>query len=82
MKSIVHFGDTALKKSYEKLKNSRAEDKLLHKWITRAIGDLDENAFCGIQLNKKLIPKAYIKKYGIDNLWKYDLRRDGDYFIL
>jgi hypothetical protein len=22
---------------------------------------------------KKLFPKSYIKKYGIDNLWKYDL---------
>ncbi len=33
----------------------------------------EENAFCGIQIPKRLIPKVYIKKYGIDNLWKYDL---------
>ncbi|MDY6931179.1 MAG: hypothetical protein SVJ22_04610, partial [Halobacteriota archaeon] len=29
--------------------------------------------FCGIQIPKKLIPKTYIDKYEIDNLWKYDL---------
>ena len=32
-----------------------------------------ENAFCGIQFPKDLIPKEYIKKYEINNLWKYNL---------
>ena len=27
----------------------------------------------GIQIQKKLIPKEYITKYEIDNLWKYNL---------
>jgi Txe/YoeB family toxin of Txe-Axe toxin-antitoxin module len=49
------------------------EDKNLHKWISRAIDDLEEDAFCGIQIPKRLIPQVYIDKYGIDNLWKYDL---------
>ncbi|MFW5847212.1 MAG: hypothetical protein ACOCUU_03590 [Nanoarchaeota archaeon] len=35
--------------------------------------DLEENAFCGIQIQKKLVPKVYLEKYGIDNLLKYDL---------
>ncbi len=35
--------------------------------------DLRENAFCGVRIRKKLIPKVYVEKYGIDNLWKYDL---------
>ncbi|MFH1682442.1 MAG: hypothetical protein ABIA37_01470, partial [Candidatus Woesearchaeota archaeon] len=48
-------------------------DKMLHKWISRAIDDLEENAFCGIQISKKLIPREYVEKYQIDNLWKYDL---------
>lgn len=34
---------------------------------------MKKNPFCGIQIPKKLIPKIYIKNYGIDNLWKYDL---------
>ncbi len=73
MKSIVHFGDDKLKEAYELLKNSRIEDKNMHKWISRAIDDLEEDAFCGVQLTKKLIPQTYIDKYGIDNLWKYDM---------
>jgi len=30
--------------------------------------DLENNAFCGIQIKKKLIPRIYVEKYGIDNL--------------
>ena len=37
------------------------------------IKDLKENAFCGIQVPKRLFPKEYIQKYDINNLWKYDL---------
>ena len=73
MKSIVHFGDEKLKAAFEKLKDSKVEDKKLYEWIERATRDLEQDAFCGMQVRKRLIPKAYIKKYGIDNLWKYDL---------
>ncbi|MBI2151460.1 hypothetical protein HYU21_01895 [Candidatus Woesearchaeota archaeon] len=75
MKSIVHFCDEKLKLEFEGLKDSRVEDKMLYKWILRAIDDLNENAFCGIQIQKKQIPNIYIEKYEIDNLWKYDLPR-------
>ncbi|MEM2713949.1 MAG: hypothetical protein QXE64_02525 [Candidatus Pacearchaeota archaeon] len=73
MKSEVYFADEKVKKAFEKLKNSKTEDQMLYKWIKRAINDLSENAFCGIQIPKKLIPSSYIRKYKIDNLWKYDL---------
>ena len=73
MKSTAHFADEKLKKAYDKLKDSKIEDKEIYKWVSRAIDDLEKNAFCGIQIPKKLIPKTYIKKYEIDNLWKYDL---------
>jgi len=73
MKSVVHFAEERLKKAYEKLKKSKVEDRILYKWISRAIDDLEINPFCGIQIPKKIIPKAYIDKYKIDNLWKYDL---------
>ena len=73
MKSKVVFGDEKLKQAYEKLKTSKTEDKILHKWISRAIDDLEENIFCGIQIPKRQIPKDYIQKFEIDNLWKYDL---------
>lgn len=74
-KARVVFADRKLKRSYEELEDSKTEDRELYKWLTRAFDDLAENAFCGIQIPKKLIPKEYIKKYGIDNLWKYDLPR-------
>ena len=73
MKSVVHFGDEKIKETYEQLKSSKFEDKQLYEWITRAINDLEQDAFCGIQVPKKLIPTVYFDKYQIDNLWKYDL---------
>lgn len=73
MESKVTFGNLKLKETYTKLKNSKTEDQMLYKWITRAIEDLKINAFCGIQIPKKLIPKTYLQKYQIDNLWKYDM---------
>ena len=73
MKSEIKFAEEKIKKNFEELKDSKSEDKLLYKWINRAFDDLEENAFCGIRIQKKLIPKVYIEKYNIDNLWKYDL---------
>ncbi len=73
MKSRVVFADTKLKKAFEALKDSKTEDKRLYEWLVRAFRDLEKDAFSGTQIQKKLIPKGYTKKYGIDNLWKYNL---------
>jgi Txe/YoeB family toxin of Txe-Axe toxin-antitoxin module len=73
MKAEIKFADEKLKRAFEKLKNSKSEEKLLYDWIVRAFQDLEKNAFCGVQISKKLIPKEYQQKYKIDNLWKYDL---------
>ena len=73
MKSEIKFADEKVQKNFEELKDSKTEDQKLYKWICRAFEDLEENAFCGIRVQKRLIPRVYIKKYGIDNLWKYDL---------
>ncbi len=71
--SDVHFVDENLLKAFEALKNSTTEDKALYEWLLRVFKDIGQNAFCGIQIPKKLIPKEYIQKYGIQNLWKYNL---------
>ena len=73
MKSKVYFADEKIKVAFEKLKTSTTEDRRLYERLSRAIDDLEEDAFSGIQIPKKLIPKAYIAKYEIDNLWKYNL---------
>lgn len=67
---LVAFADEKVKEAYESLKNENPE---LHKFVERAIDDLKKDPFCGISVQKRLIPKIYIKKYNIDNLWKYDL---------
>jgi Txe/YoeB family toxin of Txe-Axe toxin-antitoxin module len=73
MRSRVFFADERLKSSYDELKGSREENERLHRWIERAISDIGEDAFCGIQIPKRLIPKVYVERFCIDNLWKYDL---------
>ncbi|MBS3121525.1 hypothetical protein J4434_01405 [Candidatus Woesearchaeota archaeon] len=57
----------------EKEFNSLANDDPIKKSITKAIYILKENAFAGIHIPKKIIPSEYIKRYGINNLWKYNL---------
>ncbi|MFA6072930.1 MAG: hypothetical protein WC758_02365 [Candidatus Woesearchaeota archaeon] len=57
-------------------------DDPIKKSIIKAIHDLRVDAFSGIQIPKRLWPKEYVKKYNINNLWKYDLPKVGDYYIL
>ncbi|UCE74371.1 MAG: hypothetical protein JSV56_01345 [Methanomassiliicoccales archaeon] len=73
MKCRVVFADNKIKDAFEKLKDSKKEKQKLYAQLNRAFDDISENAFCGIQIPKKLIPKIYLKKYRIDNLWKYNL---------
>lgn len=49
------------------------KESTLKKFLTRAIKDIQKNTFCGVQIPKKIIPKEYIRKYKINNLWKYNL---------
>ena len=52
-----------------------SDDDPLKGHIRRAVALLRENAFAGVQIPKRLIPRVYIKKYAVVNLWKYDLPR-------
>ena len=67
--SKIKFVSEELEKDFNELKDNDP----IKKGIIRAIKDLQENAFSGIQVPKRLFPKEYIKDYGITNLWKYDL---------
>lgn len=49
------------------------ENDKIKKSILKAVINLKENAFSGIQIPKRLIPKCYVKRYMITNLWKYNL---------
>jgi len=71
MKSEISFADEKLKKEFEEL---REEDKVLYEQLRKAFKNLQEDAFCGIQIPKNLIPKEYNAKFGpLNNLWKYNL---------
>ena len=52
----------------------KISDENLRRQLERAFENLEENAFCGIQIPKRLIPKEYVKRFGVlTNLWKYNL---------
>ena len=65
----VVFGDDKTEKAF----NSLGENDILKKSILKAIDKIKDNVFCGENIPKKQIPKEYIQKYGIDNLWWYPL---------
>ena len=66
----IRFVNRKLKESLNELEKN---DHELAKFINQALDNIEENAFCGIQIPKKLIPKKYLSNYNIKNLWKYDL---------
>ena len=67
--SKVRFSDEKIQRAFEKLKEGTGDEMELYSWLIRAFEDIEKNAFCGIQVPKRLIPK----EYNVTNLWKYDL---------
>ena len=58
----------------EKPSTDQISDKNFKRQLEKSFDNLKENAFSGIQIPKKLIPKEYIKRFGkLTNLWKYNL---------
>ncbi|HLD15838.1 MAG TPA: type II toxin-antitoxin system RelE/ParE family toxin [Candidatus Nanoarchaeia archaeon] len=73
IKTNVIFGDEKVKKAYEELDGDFQEKQLKRK-IDEKIDELKRNAFSGIQISKRLIPKEYTKRFGeLSNLWKHNL---------
>lgn len=71
--SQARFTDENIKKAFYKLEEGDPSERELFHFIDQAIDNIEKNAFCGIQIPKKQIPKDYTKKYGHINLWKYNL---------
>ena len=67
--SEVIFAEDKIEKEFVGL----SENDEIKKYIERAITDIKQNAFCGIPIPTRLFPKEYVKKYQVNNLWKYDL---------
>lgn len=67
---FVGFIDQKVREEYDKV---RSKDPQLFRFLKRATDDLKKDPLCGIKIPKNLWPKEYVRKYAIDNLWKYDL---------
>lgn len=65
----VVFVDDDLEESFNQL----SFNDPLKKGLIKAIRDIQEDAFCGRNVKKNLIPKEFILKYNISNLWIYNL---------
>ncbi len=65
----IRFIDSSLEKAFNILK----DDDPIKKALIKAIRDIKENCYCGRNVKKKLIPKKFINKYRINNLWIYNL---------
>jgi hypothetical protein len=50
-----------------------SDDQRLLKSIDYKVELLKMNPMAGIQIERRLIPKVYMHKYDIDNLWKINL---------
>lgn len=65
----VVFAENFLERAF----NSLADNSPLKKSIRKAIENLKVDAVCGERIRNRVIPKEYVKKYKIDNLWWYPL---------
>jgi hypothetical protein len=53
--------------------SSLESDSYLRQIIDKALDILKENMFAGQLIEKREFPKSYVQKYGITNLYKYNL---------
>jgi Txe/YoeB family toxin of Txe-Axe toxin-antitoxin module len=70
---VITLADKKIMRNLQELKQGRGAEPRLYEFLDRAFDDLKKDPFCGTKIPKQLWPKDYIKKYQIDNLWKYDL---------
>jgi len=76
MKSALYFADDQVRDAFFMLQFGRAEEKEIFNQLNSAFDMISLDTFCGIQVPKRLIPKIYITKYGIDNLGKLNFHKN------
>lgn len=75
MNASVCFFDDRIKTTFLALATSTEEDRRIHALLNTAFDAIARDAFCGIQIPKRQIPKRYFVQYGIDNLWKLNFHK-------
>ena len=76
MKSALYFADDQVRQTFLQLRSGRAEEKEIYDQLNGVFDIIATDPFCGIQVPKRLIPKVYLTKYGIDNLWKFNFHKN------
>jgi len=76
MKASVFFFDERIRQSFFALASGKTEDQELHHDLQKTCVLIADDAFSGVQVPKRLIPKSYLTTYGIDNLWKYNFHKN------
>lgn len=67
---LLEYADEKVKKTLNKLEK---RDKELYEHIKNALRNITDDPVCGIKIKTKLIPREWRKRYGINNLYKYNL---------
>ena len=60
--SEIRFVEEAIKEAFYKLQKGDSSEKELFKFINQAIDNIEKNAFCGIQIQKKTNSQRVYKK--------------------
>ena len=69
----VGFGDESVRKAFLELQSGKFEEKELASQIRKAMDALKEDPFAGVAIRRRLWPRAYVMRFAITNLRKYDL---------
>jgi hypothetical protein len=68
--TFLKYSDERIKRDLETLKE---KDPKFYEIIANALRNIEEDAACGIKIPQRLIPKDWITKFKINNLYKYNL---------
>jgi len=66
----LRYAEERIKEDIEKLEK---RDPEIYRHINNAFANIQEDPACGIKIPQRLIPKEWIKKFLINNLYKYNL---------
>jgi hypothetical protein len=72
-KVCIAFISKRLKADFDSLEQGKAEERTLWRSMDIALDSIKSDHCSGTKIEKRLWPKEYVKKYGINNLWKCNL---------
>ena len=68
----VSFANEKIAEQFNALRIGKGEERLIHKWICKALLELEHDPWCGIRIPRRIIPEFY----DVKDIWKYDLPKN------